>query len=436
MSDAYAIPAHLPARLTISFWFWGYFLGAGEGDVFHDLEARFVELKERGFNTVRIDAGGGLCHTADGRPRGPIALREPFTGHSHRIRQMNFKGGRCDVLKRLVELFELAKRYDVQVILSSWFYLHTFWIVDDAIKAELFAVPPEARLRYFAEALDRLLVLLKDQGVHTQIAFVEILNEADGLPFMTEAIKAGGPDDVLARTHAFRTRHEEALAFLRARHPDILMALDTYTADTNLELIPRNMQVWNHHVYYLWSVYFKTLDVGMFDDHAPFPSPQQAEILRPFLCGPPISLDAVKASRNHDPDVLENWYRRIWLYRNLEPAALPALERWLGETMDADVEDHRRQAETAIAKAVAIRDAHFPGLPLVMGEAASYCGGAILRWEERSDTYWALIAHAVGLMKQHGYWGCMPRTNSGPEDPAWTEFPDRLRTINRLFLAP
>jgi len=85
---------------------------------------------------------------------------------------------------------------------------------------------------------------------------------------------------------------------------------------------------------------------------------------------------------------------------------------------------------------VAIRDTHFPGIPLVMGEAASYCASTALRWEERSDTYWSLIAYTVGLMKQHGYWGCMPRTNSGPEDPVWTEFPDRLRTINQLFLAP
>jgi len=103
MTEPYAIPTHLPNRLTISFWLWGYYMGAQQGEVFHDLEARFIELKERGFNTVRIDAGMGLCHTLDGRPRGMITLREPFPGHSHLIRQMNFKGGRCDVLQRLIE---------------------------------------------------------------------------------------------------------------------------------------------------------------------------------------------------------------------------------------------------------------------------------------------------------------------------------------------
>jgi hypothetical protein len=60
MTDKYRIPPHLPKRLTISFWLWNYFYGSNEGDVFHDLERRFVELKERGFNCIRVDAGAGL----------------------------------------------------------------------------------------------------------------------------------------------------------------------------------------------------------------------------------------------------------------------------------------------------------------------------------------------------------------------------------------
>ena len=52
----------LPERLTISFWIWGFMCGK-PGNVYHDLDRRMLELKERGFNCIRMDSGAGFAMT-------------------------------------------------------------------------------------------------------------------------------------------------------------------------------------------------------------------------------------------------------------------------------------------------------------------------------------------------------------------------------------
>jgi hypothetical protein len=66
-------------RLTISFWIWAIF-DMKSNPSYADLERRFVELKERGFNCIRIESGAGLCHDKDGRPRGELAFQEWMPG--------------------------------------------------------------------------------------------------------------------------------------------------------------------------------------------------------------------------------------------------------------------------------------------------------------------------------------------------------------------
>jgi uncharacterized protein YcaQ len=64
----------------------------------------------------------------------------------------------------------------------------------------------------------------------------------------------------------------------------------------------------------------------------------------------------------------------------------------------------------------------------------SYCGDNRLRWEERSDTYWGIVEQAVRQCRENGVLGCVARTNSGPEDPAWWEYSERLQRVNAIFL--
>ena len=70
------------------------------------------------------------------------------------------------------------------------------------------------RFRRFAGLLTRILAELGEHDLLSQLAFAEIFNEADGLPFV------GGYDNVLnypaAERRRFREEHEEALAELGA----------------------------------------------------------------------------------------------------------------------------------------------------------------------------------------------------------------------------
>jgi hypothetical protein len=434
-SSGYQIPEHLPHRLAISFWIMNWFYGIKKGDYFHDLEKCFVELRERGFNSIRVDSGAGLTHDIQGRPRGEIFLRGPFLEYSRPIRQQNFLPGgcHCDVMKRLIELFTLAKQYDVYVILSSWFYLHTFWFVEDNIRGELFSLLPEKRFMHFAKSLDRIIDILKEKDLHRWIAFAEIQNEADGIPFLIDEIKKDPPDEELERIHKYRQFHEEALDYLKDKHPDILFALDTYHPYVNEELIPRNMQVWNMHSYYIWPIYH-AYEGNLLEETTDLSNPQNYAFIDRFLRKPLASLDDIKKTQGCDLNVMDNWYRRVWLYYNTNPAMVPELDQCLSKDLDRDIGKYKERAYDAITHAEKIRQAKFPGIPMVMSEGPTYCAHTAMRWEEKSEAYWSLIEYNTKLLREYRYWGCVPRTNSGPEDPAWMEFPDQLRHINRLFL--
>jgi hypothetical protein len=419
-------------RLTISFWIWAIF-DMESNPFYDDLERRFVELKERGFNCIRIESGAGLCHDKDGHPRGELAFQEWMPGGHVRMFHgagKRFMEGRCDPLKRLIEICTLAQRYEVKVILSSWYYLHTFWFTDEAINAELLALPAEERFLYFARALDFLLVELEQRGLQDTIAFAEIFNEADGLDFVGFYGEKNQPKEQL---NLWRSWHEDALEFVKARHPGVRIALDTYTPYVNTEHVPRNMQVWNFHSYYLWPVY-EVLERGVtWNWGAPSDEPVVGAAIRRFLRRDLVPYHVVRNCRGSRPPMIDDWYHRIWLYNNLEPDALPAVERMLQDNLVKNIGQFKQKADEGLAQAVKLRDEHYPGIPLVMGEGASYCAYQEMRWEERSDAYWEVVEHAVRAYREHGLWGAVARTNCGPEDPVWHEYPERLKRVNDVF---
>jgi hypothetical protein len=147
-----------------------------------------------------------------------------------------------------------------------------------------------------------------------------------------------------------------------------------------------------------------------------------------------VPYHVVRNCRGNRPPFALDWYQRVWLYRNVEPAALPEVERLLEDNLHRNLGQFKRDAENGVAQAVKLRDQHYPGIPLVLGEGASYCALDRMRWEERSDAYWEVVEHAARAYREHGLWGAMARTHSGPDDPAWHEYPDRLRRVNEVFL--
>jgi len=51
----------------------------------------------------------------------------------------------------------------------------------------------------------------------------------------------------------------------------------------------------------------------------------------------------------------------------------------------------------------------------------------------RSCAHWEVVEHAARAYREHGFWGVVARTNSGPEDPVWHECPERLQRVNAVF---
>jgi hypothetical protein len=401
-------------RLSISFWIWALW-DTGPNRIVNDLEVRVAEAVERGFNCLRIEGGAGITHDAEGRPRGELEFYPVLPGHDLLTRgQQHMTGGRVDLLKRLIDLCRVAKRYNVKLILSSWYYLHTFWFTDKNVTAELLGLPLEKRFMYFARGLDRILEALKQRGLADTIATAEIFNEVTGFH--------GKPVD-----------HEEALGFLQTRHPDIRFSLDTASAYIDPKFVPRNAQVWTYHSYYLWPVY-GLLEQDLVDGDKDLNDPAAYAPVRRFLRRDLVPFQAILDSRAGRPPIARDWYRRIWLYRNLDPNAMPELERLLQESLEKRIDEFKQSATKAVKHAVKLRDEVLPGIPLILGEGASYCADHRLRWEERSDAYWEVVEHAARAYREHGFWGAVARTNSGPEDPVWHEYPERLRRVNVVFL--
>lgn len=106
----------VPSRLTIAMWDFSWMYGHHPGGPFEDWSKALDELKERKFNTVRIDAFPLLIAEleADGKgvytyPAKPmITWGQSTVACDHRMKA------------ELVEFMRLTKEQGVYVILSSW----------------------------------------------------------------------------------------------------------------------------------------------------------------------------------------------------------------------------------------------------------------------------------------------------------------------------
>jgi hypothetical protein len=406
----YTLPGHLPQKLSIGMFIWNWIVMATPGEPYHDLEKAVAGLVERGFNAVRVETGLNWCFTADGKPRGEMEFGPWIPGYRDNLTSVNAVGGaRLDVLKRVVHLMELAKKYGVYVILTDWEYQDSSWFVaDPKIRAEVLNVPEPQRFMRLASHHDRLLRILKDKGLQQNVAFVEVHNEPDASRFPQ------GPEG--------KRLHEEAIAMLRDRHPDILISAD-YTSH-NPAVVPDNTQVYDQHTYtgLYWSLYSQTVEAKDFDPT----NPRKNALLRRLLKDPFVPYEPfMKAAENVGTAA---WRPRDWLYYNLDNQAFDA---WI-------LEQYMRE-ESAL-KAAALRmfegdakEAARRKIPAVCDEGGYFYPPLNSKFEITSPGT-SMFDLQVDLAIRHGYWGMMPTTYCGPEHPIW-ENVQWLRTINQRFLA-
>ena len=411
------IPSHLPKKLTISFPIWGLF-DTEPGGAYHDFDQMMKEHVERGFNCIRLDDGAGLMHDRNGNLRGPIFWGRVFGEYEKKMRQFAATGepGYCDIHDRLIKMFEAAKRHNVFIVLSSWYYLHTCWFAKShELNHELMAIAPLDRFQVFAEFLHYILRELEERDLDSQIAFAEIFNEADGLRFIDGYDNENHLSD--EEIAMFRTKHEEAIEWLKERHPQILFAFDSWTYYTDLRQVPHNMQVYNFHNYFLWSVYGNSLE-------------NDPDV----LVSDPVSKEEIKATADCDYPPTDDWYHRVWFYSNLNPEKIPAAQQKMQEYLKEHMEEIRTKFKDSLTHINGNLENHLPQVPVICGEGVSYCGGYDLIWEETSEEYWLLIKEMMESYRDAGLWGTVVRTCCGPEDPVWKMCPDKLLEMNKIFL--
>lgn len=393
-----------------------------------DLDSALRSIRDRGFNTIRLDSGAGCFSLPSGEPRPqPVWVHPPFGRYSACVRQSSVIQSRrsVDLKARLTELLRAARKYDLKIILSSWMLIHTYWILDRSFVEPVFALSPLEKIAYFARELDGILSQIREQGMIDRVAFAEILNEFDGLDF------CGGYNASLPEEEAVRIRqaHEKAIEGLRARHPDVLFAYDSFSAYPQESLIPRNIDVLNFHLYYLWNI-IRPFENGVV-------TPDLSEPLLPpetrrWLVAEPVSVREIEELVGFR--AVFDWARRVALHSSLDPAKLMDLENLLAERLVADQDLYRENLRRGLHAVLDLRARIVPQAELVMGEGVNYCCANLLTAEDRSDLYWSLLLEQAGLLREKGIAGTVVRTTADPEDPSWNTRKTDLLAINRRFL--
>ena len=418
-----------PDHLTICFWMWALFNSVSDEDYPAFCDRVLREIRDRGFNCVRVDDGAGLICDINGTPRGPINWHRPV-GPWQGGRQ-NPGEGTGLISKRLLIFCRAAEKYGVKLILSSWYYMHTNWHLEESINAELFDGLPtvEDKINYFADEHNRILQLLRENNLLHVVAFVELCNEFDIMKYVFTDSFDITPEEIAA----WRPLLENAYDCMKRKNPELLFAYDSYTPWIMKDLVPRNVDILNFHFYYMWAALYGMLD----------------KVVKPIFHDveyPPEIAYFLRKDRLHYDDIVRersrytklrtghDWTQRVMLYNSLDPAKIPELEQHLSAKFDENRDSFMQKLKDGLANVIKVRDEVLPGAPIVMGEGTTCCTSEKLLFEEHSDKFWALLEEQALLLRENGLWGTVVRTGSSPVDISWNMRADSFRKANELFL--
>lgn len=368
------IPPHLPRRLAICYYGWQWITTALPDEAFGNLDQVVKETKERGFNCIRAEMGLNWMFDLQGHRRGKLKFTNWIPGFSSNLHCVDAKGGgEHDVFDRVMRLFEFAARHDVFVITTSWEYQDAISQLDDLrIRDEILEVPYSERLMLLARQYDRLLVELRKRGLHKRIAQVEIINELNQPPIVCSSSKL--PPQTMeewvhrkiptppCKTETVRALASDAVAYVRSRHPDLLVTVDGLVACDGFEtLYPENAQVADHHVYCdgVTQAFWGKCGITGIRPGVP-PNPETNPFLKSVLKPNPAAWSELVRQAGR---VRLDWWGISWLYANLD-----------NEKFDRWCVDHFPEYEQRIERSIdkqfecAAKFARARKLPLVVDE--------------------------------------------------------------------
>ena len=410
-----------PEKLTICYIAWLIF---NENDDYDDL---LRQIAERKFNCIRIEDGAGLLWDQQGNHRKDVQVSAPFGKYTqYTTWRPIVTSKKLDLLERLIRICRTAKKYQLQVILSTWFFLHTNWFYEETDKARYFEMSTPEKMHFFGQELGRILDVLRRENLIDVVAFAEIFNEFDGLPFAGEQ---RGMDPEAATE--LRLLHEKEIADLKQKHPDVLFAFDSCTAYVQEELIPRNIDVWDFHIYYLWPLYY------VFEKNLVSRSLEEPEIpaeTRYFLKDELVSVKSVAESM----DCLRTglaWPRRISLYLSIDPAKENELTELLDRSLEENIQEYRDRLYNSVEKLLETHQKIVPHSKIVVGEGCTYCGSPTLAFERDSVHFWEMVKEHMLLFREKDFWGTIVSTTHAPDrTAAWDACKERYIQMNELFL--
>ncbi len=154
-------------RLTISMWDTSWLTAHHPGGAFEDLDRRVAEVRERGYNTLRVDCFPSRILEPESR------FEKNFDPAIH-VRKwgQTEKAFSCNVRKKVARLAELCRRNSVWLGLDSWERAHMFGHTNIIAAAD-----EERECARYASIWTRALQWMREDGVLERAVWVAPLNE-------------------------------------------------------------------------------------------------------------------------------------------------------------------------------------------------------------------------------------------------------------------
>lgn len=432
------IPPHLPDKLSIAFWGWVWFTDTRDDEPFNNMEKCFIELVERGFNTIRIDAMLGWIYDLNLDRRGPVFIgRVASPGYSNNGPGISTKGGFYDDAHvKIMNLFKLAEKFNIYIALTTWQYMDghsTTLMGNENHRKEINSIPLNDRVMFIAKQFEKLIDDIKSEGYLHRVAYVEIHNESNICKLYEEV------DDLKGLTEA-------GIAYIQKCYPELLICSDRVISgsitngygydydETNafIENFADNEQIIDHHLYahgvqnalYNKAGISLNLSDGEEIDEIMNSIEKNNVFFQWLLKKDYEPWDSFKTHFEYPTF----WRKLIYFYENLDPVKYdywmltnyPMYENAMKNFLKNSIEHISNYAKQR-------------NLPLVCDEGYVFWPPTNTRFETGAVGK-ELHEFIVRLFVKYGYWGIMISTYTFPGQPFWEEELSFLKKCNDIIL--
>jgi len=405
------VPADAPATLSITLWDFTWYTRTGPGEPFEDLDAAFVQARERGYDTVRICAmpfllfRSGLDTTA--LRLGPLGGEYGQGVRWYDVRAQTTIDARAHALA----FFGAARRHGFHVIVSSWEYQQSpSFALDPAWYEALYDVDPEDRAEVLADALADLLDLLTDHGLDDVVVLTEIHNEVQ-VGHLTQGLGTRGGEDAV---RALGPRLQRGVDRFRQRQPGRAVAVNYAGVPVGaLSAVPDGIDALVVHPYAYGPLQQLIDEFGLRSPAGEFSLDRARPLLR--AGAPEVAAWGPGAENDWKFDATIVSRVEMFVHDWCDPAAFDA---WLYDHWGEHRRAVRQQLELWLAVAADWADAR--GIPLVLGEGYVGYTPRHGRFEE-GPVGADLCRDVVREARRLGVWGAVVCSNAAPHHSMWAD---------------